>query len=197
MIAPPSLDEGPWLGVGSLDLVEVLSGSPLSWPTSVRVGWTEDALWVRFGCTASTVRATMTRYKDRVWQEDAVEVYLRTPADPYLYEFQLNPIGTARDLRVSRAGDEDQEFDDSWACTGLITTAAIDRGPDRNISGWRAMFGFPWRSFPAPGPHPSGWQIGLFRIERESAEFGGLRWCRRESLELHDPRLMARLELRP
>jgi hypothetical protein len=137
----------------------------------------------------------MTRYKDRVWLEDAVEAYVAAPADPHLYEFQVNPIGTARDLRVVEPGSAGQRFDDSWSCAGWVTRAAIDRGRDRNVRSWRAMIGLPWRSLSDAAADADGWRIALFRIERDPEEFSGLRWLAQERMELHAREFLARLRI--
>jgi cellulose/xylan binding protein with CBM9 domain len=189
----PTVDGDCWTAVPSLRLCDVRTGAAPVWPTDVRVAYTETALWLLYTCAAQTVRATMTRYKERVWLEDAVEAYVVAPADPHLYEFQLNPIGTGRDLRVIDPGTPHQRFDDGWSCAGWVTGTAIDRGADRNVRGWRAMMGLPWRSLSPHAPRSPGWRIGLFRIERDPEEFSGARWLPQHEMELHAPPFLAAL----
>ncbi len=189
----PALNTPWWTDITPIPLCAVGTGDTPVWPTEVRVGHTDDALWLHYTCSARTVRATMTRYKERVWLEDAVEAYVAAPGDPNLYEFQVNPIGTARDLRVVDPGARGQRFDDGWSCAGWVTQAAIDRGADRNIAAWRALIGLPWRSLSAAPPGGGGWRLGLFRIERDPEEFSGLRWFAQERMELHAPEFLARL----
>jgi hypothetical protein len=189
----PGLDAPWWTGVPPLSFCDVGTGGDPVWATDVRVGHTEDALWLHYTCAAGTVRATMTHYKERVWLEDAVEAYVVAPDDPHLYEFQVNPIGTARDLRVVDPGTPGQHFDDGWSCAGWVAEAAIDRGADRNVRAWRALIGLPWRSLSPRSPYAAGWRIGLFRIERDPEEFSGLRWHAQEAMELHAPEFLAGL----
>jgi hypothetical protein len=189
------VDADCWSEVPFLPLCDVRTGAAPVWPTEVRVGHTETALWLHYTCAAWTVRATMTRYKERVWLEDAVEAYVVAPADPHLYEFQLNPIGTGRDLRVTDPGVSQQRFDDGWSCAGWVTQTAIDRGADRNVRTWRAMMGFPWRSLSTQAPRAPGWWIGLFRIERDPEEFSGARWLAQQVMELHAPPFLAALSV--
>ncbi len=145
--------------------------------TLVQAASTDGFLWVRFTAEAAEIRVTMTRYKDKVWQEGAVEVYLRPPGDPCLYEFQVSPIGTVRDLRVHDPGGPVQVFDDSWSCAGWVTDARIRRDAQRNVCGWDAVFGIPWGAFGAsvPAGGDGRWRIGAFRLEWDPDEFSALR----------------------
>jgi hypothetical protein len=145
-------------------------------PTRVQTAATPEHLWVRFAAEATDIRATMSRYKDKVWQEGAVEVYLQPPGDPCLYEFQVSPIGTVRDLRVHDPGGPAQVYDDSWSCAGWITDARIRRDEARNVCGWDALFGIPWAAFDAPSPFQdeASWSVGAFRLEWAPDEFGAL-----------------------
>ena len=194
MPGPAGLGDPAWKRNPGRPLVDVRTGAAPGWQTDARLVYTDSALYVRFACCASTVRASMTRYKDKVWQEDAVEVYVRPPGDEYLYEFQVNPIGTTRDLRILQAGDPDRRaIDDQWCCTGLVTTAHVER---RNgaIVGWQAMFLIPWaslgRSPLATSSTVDAWRVGLFRIERDPFEQSALAPTTRNPVDLHDPELM-------
>jgi hypothetical protein len=183
----PTLLDTEWIGVPARELVLVGDGSGPVCGTHVRVVVDEHALWLHYTCSATVIRAEMRHYKDKVWQEDAVEVYLRPPDDSYLYEFQLNAIGTLRDLRVLDAGEADQVFDDSWSCLHIVTEAAISTDGAGQPIGWRAMFGLPWRSFERSRPTQGSprWQLGAFRIQREPEEFSALGHVRQDEMELH------------
>jgi hypothetical protein len=179
--AAPGLDDPRWADVPTRPLVDARSGSALRMPTTTQVARWGSLLLVRFGATARSIRATMSRYKDKVWQEGAVEVYLRPPGSPRLYEFQVSPIGTTRDLVVHDPGGPAQRFDDSWSCEGLRTEARIRRDARGDASGWDAMFAIPLQSMAeagAPGAAGSadapGWRLGCFRLEYDPEEFGAL-----------------------
>jgi hypothetical protein len=187
------IDDPRWSDVPSGRLVD-LSGGQLVWPTEFRLAWEAERLWVAFACSARSVRATMTRYKDKVWQEDAVEVYVQPP-DGLLCEFQLSPRGVFRDLVVRRPGEPDQEFDDSWCCAGMRTDALI--ADERGLLVWRAVMGIPWSSVSARGPVAPGWKLGLFRLERDPEELSALCASPAPEVDFHDPRLLADLALAP
>lgn len=193
---PTGLKDGIWDAAEVFSLVDVRTGLPPRWATEVQLVATMRALWVRFRCIAGSVQATMSRYKDKVCQEDAVEVYLRPPGEDHLFEFQLNPIGTFRDLRVWNSGLPGQRYDDSWSCGGASTEARIDRA-DGAIKAWWAMFKLPWHSLDEASPKASRWGIGLFRIERDPLEYSSLVSCPSDEVDLHDPKLLASIDIRP
>jgi hypothetical protein len=128
---------------------------------------------VRFRAESLTIRATLKQYKAKVWREDAAEVYLVPPSRRALYEFQINPIGTVRDLLVMDFGTAAQRFDDSWCCGGLITAASVSVDSVGRTFGWQATFGIPWLEM-SDAPNAPGWQIALFRMEKGPADCSGL-----------------------
>ncbi|MFS0911209.1 carbohydrate-binding family 9-like protein [Microbacterium sp. 179-I 3D2 NHS] len=174
---PTGWDDPRWADHPGRSLVDARSGAAPRMPTLVQVAVTPEHLWARFTADAVDIRATLSRYKDKVWQEQAVEIYLRPPGDACLYEFQVSPIGTVRDLRVHDPGGAAQRYDDSWSCLGWVTDARIRRDAGRDVCGWDAVLGIPWSAFGASAPAPDGasWRIGAFRLEWGPDEFSALR----------------------
>lgn len=187
-IAPATLDDERWALGTRRPLVDVHTGASPGWPTTVDLVATERAMWVRFRAKSHTITATLTRYKAKLWREDAVEVYLVPPSARALYEFQINPIGTVRDLEVPDFGTAAQVFDDSWCCRGLAAAAAVSLDDTGRTLGWRAMFGIPWFELRA-APDEPGWRIAVFRLEKGPADCSGL-VAARDFVDLHDPRLL-------
>lgn len=169
--------DAAWTGITRTTLRDARSGSAPVHKTVVQFAELHDVLWVRFECEATSIRATMTRYKDKVWTEGAVEVYLRPTRDGPLYEFQLSPIGTCRDLRVHDPGGPQQSYDDSWSCEGLQTDARIHRNDRGEVRGWSAVFGIPLSSVGRwlGGELERSWKLGAFRLEYDPEEFSALR----------------------
>jgi len=190
-VTPPlGIGDEAWIGVSPLTLVAAMIGDDKPrWTTSVQIATSPAALEVRFNCAANTFRATMQSYKDRVWQEDAVEVYLAPPDHRYLFEFQLSPLGVSRDLLVQRPGELGQIFDDRWCCAGLRCSAQVTYGEDQGVTGWQGLFSVPWNGL-AASAESLDWMIGAFRIERDPLEYSALTSVNRETLELHDSRYL-------
>lgn len=166
----------------------------------MRLAEAGGVLWARFECEATAIRATMTRYKDKVWTEGAVEIYLRPDPGGPLFEFQVSPLGTCRDLRVADPGGPEQVFDDSWSCAGLVTDARVLRDGGGGIRGWSAVFGIPLSGVAASESDGAvasggleGWGLGAFRLEYDPEEFSALRW--HPALDAHDEAFLCRIRL--
>lgn len=184
-----SLDDHRWAGVDRLNLLLVHNGREAAFPTQVALLCTRQHLWVRFDCTADAITATLTRYNDKVWQEDAAEVFLWPPGEGCLYEFQLSPRGIHRDLRVVAPGTSEQSFDDSWQCVGLRTESTI-KYADGRLRGWHALLGLPVALLGDPATRDPP-LVGTFRINRNPVEeFSALRWLRDGSVNFHDNGLL-------
>jgi hypothetical protein len=148
-------------------------------------------LWVRFTCEATDIRATMGRYNDKVWTEGAVEVFLRPPSAHHLFEFQLSPIGTWRDLRVDDPGGAEQFYDDTWECGGLVASTVLRRSRRGDLEGWDALLGIPWASVATSTVPRQGWRIGAYRWEYEPAELSALAF--HAEVDAHDQRFLVDL----
>lgn len=175
--SPNGLGDELWGGTGPIRLIDARSGLEPVLATEVRLVEATGVLWGRFTCEATDIRATMSRYKDKVWTEGAVEIYLRRGDRGPLFEFQVSPIGTCRDLRVLDPGQANQVFDDSWSSHGLVTEARIRRDDEGDVCGWDAMFGIPLESMEPLDRQPDrgSWKLGAFRLEYQPEEFSALR----------------------
>lgn len=174
-------------------LVLAGSGLPPVWPTTARLTTTEEHVHARFDCRANAVVATMTSYKDKVWMEDAVEMFVWPDGDPYLYEFQLSPAGVCRDLRVADHGGAGQAFDGDWRCHGLDTRASLRKDEEGRLVGWTGDIIVPWAGLGRSGP-PGSWRVGLFRIHRtDPEEFSALRARPGEPIDFHHNAMLERV----
>ena len=174
---PTGMDDPSWADASVTRLVNARTGTIPVHSTDVRVIDSGSDLWVRFDCAATDIVATMSRYKDRVWTEGAVEVFLRPPGAAFLYEFQLSPIGTRRDLRVDDPGGPAQYCDDSWSAPGFSGTTVILRDVRGDVVGWHALIRIPWKDV-APGEHDVyrvGWESAY--SVRSIAQKSSVGWC--------------------
>jgi Carbohydrate-binding family 9 len=130
--------------------------------TSVRVGWREGVLLVRFDARDAGVVATLTKRDAPLWTEDVLEVFL-SPEDPprLYYEFEVNPLGVLFDARVespdlSRAT---MKVEPAWTCPGF--SARVRRGP----ATWSALLRIPLSPM-TPATIPSLWRANFYRVDR-------------------------------
>jgi hypothetical protein len=182
-----------WSRIQPTQLVNARDIEAPALATGVRVVCTTGALWAQFVCEATDVRATMSRYNDKVWTEGAVEVFLKPPSAHHLFEFQLSPIGTWRDLRVDDPGGPNQSYDDSWRCAGLVASTNLRRSPRGDLVGWDALLGIPWASLGGANLTSDGWKFGAYRWEYEPAELSAI--VGHDEIDAHDDRFLVELRI--
>ncbi|MBI3428888.1 MAG: hypothetical protein HY050_02270 [Actinobacteria bacterium] len=191
--SPAGIDDLRWNNCEVIELRHARANEQPVHATFVQFVDASGLLWVRFHCIAKDIQATMNKYKDKVWKEGAVEIYLQTPSDSVLYEFQLSPIGTFRDLRVLDPGGNDQRFDDTWSCQHVVVEARINRDQRGDVCSWDGMFGIPWESVQPPNEKErrNGWLLGAFRLEYHPVEFSAL--ATHSLLDAHDRYFLRRI----
>lgn len=133
--------------------------------TSLRLGFRDGVLLVRFdGRDAGTV-ATLRRRDEALWNEDVYEVFL-SPVDPpsVYFELEINPLGTLLDARVESPDlvRATMRVDFSWNLSGL-------RGESRvRDNRWSAVLKIPLAPL-APDGIPEMWRANFYRIDRGAA----------------------------
>src|SRR5690606_26021178 len=99
--------------------------TPAPVQTTLRMGYTDDALYLAFDARdpdTSRIRAHLTD-RDAAFQDDFVGVMLDTFDDQRrAYEIFVNPHGVQMDLvREESTGNEDASWDGLWTSAGRIT----------------------------------------------------------------------------
>ena len=93
--------------------------------TTVRIGYTTDALYVSFKAQDSDPSAIRAHLRDRdsAFSDDWVGVFMDTFDDQRRgYEFVVNPLGVQADLiNDATTGNEDASWDGLWSSAGRIT----------------------------------------------------------------------------
>jgi hypothetical protein len=159
------VDDEPWRSLPALtDLVLADGSGPAARATRVRLCADDDALWVRFDNDDDDPRATLTERDAPLWTEDVVELFLAPGAETptVYYEFEVNPLGTLFDARVSnpQAGRDGMAVETEWDCDGITWGASIRR----DAAAWSARLRIPWRSIDR-GPMPPILRANFFRID--------------------------------
>lgn len=147
-------------------LVDAVTGKPTRLRTSLRVGWRDGILAVRFDGRDDGVVATHTRRDAPLWEEDVFEIFL-SPEDPArdYFELEVNPLGTLFDARVASPDlcRATMRVETAWDCAGF--EARVSRGPRR----WSASVRVPLRELCA-GPVPARWRANFYRIDRGAVD---------------------------
>ena len=129
------LDDAGWAGAleQSIDY-EISPGdnTPAQAKTQVRIGYTDDALYVSFKAMdpdPSKIRANL-RDRDAMFNDDWVGVFLDTFNDNRRgYELVVNPLGVQGDLirdETNTNNQEDASWDGLWTSAGQLTADGFD-----------------------------------------------------------------------
>lgn len=125
------LDDAAWQGAleQSIDYdTQPGDNTPAEAKTKVRIGYTDEALYVSFHAMdpdPSSVRANL-RDRDAMFNDDWVGVFLDTFNDNRRgYEMVVNPLGVQGDL-IRDENNEDPSWDGLWTSAGQLTAEGYD-----------------------------------------------------------------------
>ena len=156
------LDDAAWQGAleQSLDY-EIQPGDniPAKARTTVRIGYTDDALYVSFKAQdpdPASIRANL-RDRDAMFNDDWIGVFLDTFNDNRRgYEFVANPLGVQGDLirdETNTNNQEDASWDGLWTSAGQLTA-----------EGYEVEFRIPFTTLRFPtGAQDQRWGVSLIR----------------------------------
>ncbi len=150
----------------AIHLSDARTGERPRLSTALRVGLRGSDLCVRFDGRDDGVVASLTERDGPLWKEDVFEVFL-SPEDPprIYYEFEVNPLGTLFDARVSSPdlARATMRSETAWNCAGFA--ARVTRGPAR----WSASLRVPLGELCAGDP-PALWRANFYRIDRGAVD---------------------------
>lgn len=127
------LDEAAWQGA----LVQEIAydtqpgdNTPAPVKTTVRIGYTTDALYVSFHALDPDPASILAHLRDRdsAFNDDWVGLFLDTFNDQRRgYELVVNPLGVQADLiNDATTGNEDPSWDGLWSSAGQLTAEGYD-----------------------------------------------------------------------
>ena len=209
-----SLDPLAWCDLPPLPpLVRTEDGNPPLQGTTVRLGWSDEALFARFDCVDREPWATHRERDAPLWEEEVVELFLapgeRDPSE--YFEIEVNPLGALFDARIANP-----RLDRSELRADLVFDWPAIRWEAGALgsAGWWAAIVLPWSGFaelagrqsgapsdtatrPVPFP-PRHWRANLYRIDRPprgDAEFSAWSPTLVTPADFHRPRRFGHLLL--
>ena len=88
-----NLNKEAWRNAKVDFLVETESASQANLSSEFKSLWNENFLYVSFRCQDDYIKATMTEYNDKLYEEDVVEVFIDDNKDLKTYlEIEVNPL---------------------------------------------------------------------------------------------------------
>lgn len=190
------LDEPDWQAAEQIHLVSTESGAPPMQPTTLRLLWDDECLYVAFDCVDSDAWATIDRRDGELWEEEVVEVFIDDDSDGRTYlEYEINPLNALVDLYVlNRTGERDGiQFMLDWNSTGIrhaVRVAGNPRERGENDTGWVAEWAIPWADFTTaphlPPRNGDTWRANFYRIDR-AAQDEYSAWSPTGAINFHVP----------
>jgi hypothetical protein len=151
------------------------------------------ALVVRFDGKDEETVATLRGRDDPLWTEDVYEVFVSPLEPPTVYfEFEINPIGTLFDARVTSPGlvRATMNADTAWNLPGLSGRSRVRPGR------WSATLTIPIAPMLEGQSAPPKWRANFYRVDRgANDEFSALSPTGRDPADFHEARRFGRLTL--
>lgn len=163
------VDEQDWALADTIELRDVDGRVPYQ-KTTVKALYDDTTIYVAFECWDTEIWSTFSERDAKVWQEEAVELFISPPTMfPWQYfEFQLSPGNVLRDLIVTHDSEGGMSLDGDWDCAGVETCVCV-----RECEGcyaWSAELGIPIKSLVPEAASRSiagqTWMANFFRIDR-------------------------------
>jgi len=162
-----NLDKEVWQEAQGDFLVETESGREAKLKSEVKVLWNENYLYIAFKCKDDYIKATMTEYNDKLYEEDVVEVFIDDNKDLKTYvEIEVSPLNTVLHYIINNNLKGNKFIYAKVEKT--LETATIYY---EDIQEWHTEIGIPMEEFitaannpPLPG---DSWGINFYRIDRE------------------------------
>ena len=140
--------------------------------TSAKLLYDNDFLYIGFFCHDQDIKATYTKRDSPTWQQDVVEVFLKTGENisPY-YEFEFSPIKTVFDAFLPGPEKLQDIFECAkWNCEGLkVETKICGTLNDSSDTDqyWSIEIAIPFKGLPTlKGKQPEKGDKWLFHLAR-------------------------------
>ena len=164
---------GIWKGAASTGaFVKTQDGAPAEDRTEARVLWDDRFLYVGFTIADKDVWSTLDKRDDKLWTQEAVEVFLDADGDGKTYvELQANPKGAIFDSYLPKYRENQNDFD-----SGMKVAVSVDGTLDRRNDvdkGWTVEMQVPLSAARGkekemknvPPQVGTSWRANFFRMD--------------------------------
>ena len=165
------LDEADWKNATSTGpLVNSMNGAPTKYKTEAKILWDDTYLYIAFTCEDEDVWSDFTKHDDKLYTEEAVELFVDADGDGKTYnEIEIAPTNATFDAYFPARR---QGMDLSWE-SGMVSAVKVEgtlNDPSDKDKGWVAEAKIPLKSFASvPNMPPKlgdKWRFNLYRLEQ-------------------------------
>lgn len=172
------MDEAFWRDIPTMRLTPFSAAAPYA--TTVKVGYTDDAIIVGARMEDEHIWAAMEERDDHLWNEEVLEIFLAPygPGEAYV-ELQVNPLGTIFDAyfagRPGHGGSsrsDDVQRAKAWNHEGLQVAVHVEgqiNDADHTDEFWSVEMVIPFDGLDFTGEAPEEgeeWRVNLYRFDR-------------------------------
>jgi hypothetical protein len=198
------LDDASWQGAAAIPLVWADSGAQPRQPTTVRLLWDDQYLYVAFECQDDDIWGVTTERDKDIYNQEVVEVFVDDDCDDHSYiEIEVNPLNAVLDLFVLNRGGPIRGLW-GWDSPGLLTAVYVDGDPTRRGTAdrlWAVELAIPMSDFmtaPHLPPRPGDvWHANVYRIDRAESGDEYTAWSPPGRINYHTPERFGRLVFSP
>lgn len=183
-----------WSGINTIILCDNTLGEIPKLRTFVKVAYDDDFLYVIFKCEDDYKKALKTKYNDKLYEEDVVEIFIDDNNDLKTYiEIEVNPLNTI--LHYSINNNLKGNILGYARVEEKINSAIINDGQNGD---WSVEIAVPFSEFATPINNPpkvgDKWHMNLYRIDRgqdSTDEYSA--WCPTGKTDFHRPEYFGKL----
>jgi hypothetical protein len=172
------LDEAAWQEAFSTGpFVNTLDGSAAQKPASARALWDDKNLYVAFEFTDSDLFSAFDKHDDKLWTQDAAEVFLDADGDGRTYvELQVSPRNVTFDSWLPSYRQNDNAWD-SQIVTAVQANGTVNKSDDAD-TGWTVEMQIPLSTAlgrlqamrGVPPTVGTEWRANFFRMDHTSGK---------------------------
>jgi len=167
------LDEPAWATARSTGpFVRTMDGTPAESKAEAKVLWDDKFLYVAFALEDKDVWTTLSSRDDKLWTQEAVEVFIDADGDKATYvELQTNPKGAIFDSWLPKYRENHNDFDAGMK-VAVNVDGTVDKRDDTD-KGWTVEMQIPLLAARGPEatmknvPPTVGtiWKVNFFRMD--------------------------------
>ncbi|MEA1996791.1 MAG: carbohydrate-binding family 9-like protein [Gemmatimonadota bacterium] len=175
------LDDPAWRNAPAVELVDCVTGNKPRYPTTARMLYDSEWLYVGFHCRDPDIWGTMTGHDEPIYNEEVVEIFI-DPAGSLCayYELEVSPLNTSFDALILNnavtcgsegRGDKFQGFT-AWDPAGFKHAVHLEgelNAHDGMARYWECEMALRFDELflggnipPRPGDQ---WRVNLYRID--------------------------------
>jgi hypothetical protein len=167
------LDEAAWKDAPSTGaFVRTMDGASADQETTAKVLWDDKNLYVAFEMVDQDVWSTLDKHDDKLWTQEAVEMFIDADGDGKTYvELQANPKGATFDSYLPSYRKNENDWESNMK-VGVVVNGTLDKRDDKD-KGWVVEMAIPLEAARGkekemknvPPVVGTEWRVNFFRMD--------------------------------